>query len=91
MHPKKRIHEARRNEDVCARLRRIAGHVRAVERMIDTDRSYIELMNQLAAVQTAIRNTADVILRSHVQAYVDRSGSTERTHARADQTSRASI
>jgi DNA-binding FrmR family transcriptional regulator len=55
---------------VCARLRRIAGQVQAVERMVEADRSCLELMHQLAAVQAAIGKTAEVILRSHLQVFV---------------------
>jgi DNA-binding FrmR family transcriptional regulator len=55
---------------VGARLRKVAGQVQAVERMVDADRYCIELMHQLAAVQAAIGKTAEVILRSHVQTCV---------------------
>ena len=53
-----------------ARLRRIAGQVQAIERMVDADRHSIELMHQLSAVQAAIGKAAEVVLRSHVQTSV---------------------
>jgi len=55
---------------VRARLRRIAGQVQAVERMVDADRYCIDLMHQLAAVQAAIGKVGEVILRSHVHTCV---------------------
>ncbi len=54
-----------------ARLRRIAGQVHAVERMVEADRYCIELMHQLSAVQAAIGKAAEVVLRSHVQISVN--------------------
>ena len=53
-----------------ARLRRIAGQVQAVERMADADRRCIDLMHQLAAVQAALGQAGELILRSHVQTFV---------------------
>lgn len=55
---------------VRARLRRIAGQVQAVERMVDADRYCIDLMHQLTAVQAALGKAAEVVLRSHVLASV---------------------
>jgi CsoR family transcriptional regulator, copper-sensing transcriptional repressor len=55
---------------VRARLRRIAGQVQAVERMAEADRDCIDLMHQLVAVQAAIGKVGEVVLRSHVQAFV---------------------
>jgi DNA-binding FrmR family transcriptional regulator len=55
---------------VRARLRRIAGQVEAVERMVDADRYCIDLMHQLAAVQAAIGKVGEIILGSHVQTCV---------------------
>ena len=55
---------------VCARLRRVAGQVKAVERMVETDRSCIELIHQLDAVQAALGKAGEVVLRSHLQAWV---------------------
>ncbi|MBS2023058.1 MAG: metal-sensitive transcriptional regulator [Deltaproteobacteria bacterium] len=62
--------DAETKKAVRARLRRIAGQVQAVERMVDEDRYCIDLMHQLAAVQAAIGKVGEVILRSHVQTCV---------------------
>ena len=55
---------------VRARLRRIAGQVQAIERMVEADRYCIDLMHQLAAVQAAIGKTGEVVLRAHMQSCV---------------------
>ena len=55
---------------VRGRLRRIAGQVQAIERMVDADRYCIDLMHQLAAVQAAIGKVGELVLRAHVQTYL---------------------
>lgn len=52
---------------VRARLRRIAGQVQAVERMVDADRHCIDVMHQLAAVHAAIGKVGEIVLRIHIQ------------------------
>ena len=52
------------------RLRRIAGQVHAIERMVDTDRHCVDLMHQLDAVQAAIGKVGEIVLQSHVQTWV---------------------
>jgi DNA-binding FrmR family transcriptional regulator len=64
------MRDAETKKAVRARLRRIAGQVQAVERMVDADRTCIDLMPQLAAVQAAIGKVGEVVLRSHVQTCV---------------------
>lgn len=53
-----------------ARLRRIAGQVQAIERMVEADRYCVDLMHQLAAVQAALGKTGEVVLKTHVQTCV---------------------
>ena len=53
-----------------ARLKRIAGQVQAIERMVEADRYCIDLMHQLAAVQAALGKTGEVVLKAHVQTCV---------------------
>jgi DNA-binding FrmR family transcriptional regulator len=62
--------DAETKKTIRARLRRIAGQVQAVERMVDTDRYCIDVMHQLAAAQAAIGMAGEVIVRSHVEAFV---------------------
>jgi len=52
---------------VRARLRRIAGQVEAIERMIDEDRYCVDVMNQVAAVQAALGKVGGLVLRPHVE------------------------
>jgi len=48
------------------RLHRIEGQVRGIERMIEGDRYCIDVLTQIAAVNTALESLAFKILDDHV-------------------------
>ena len=48
------------------RLHRIEGQVRGIERMVEDDRYCIEVLTQIAAVNTALESLAFRILDDHV-------------------------
>ncbi|MEW6581709.1 MAG: metal-sensitive transcriptional regulator [Actinomycetota bacterium] len=63
-----------------ARLHRIEGQVRGVERMIEEDRYCIDILTQIAAAGTALEAVAFKILDEHVRhcaAHAFRSGDAE--------------
>ena len=49
------------------RLHRIEGQVRGIERMVDEDRYCIDILTQIAAVNTALESVALKILDEHVK------------------------
>lgn len=49
-----------------ARLRRIEGQVRGLQRMIDDDTYCIDVLQQIAAVNGALRNVAIGLLDEHI-------------------------
>jgi CsoR family transcriptional regulator, copper-sensing transcriptional repressor len=49
------------------RLHRIEGQVRGIERMIDDDRYCIDVLTQIAAVNTALESLAFRLLEDHVK------------------------
>lgn len=58
--------------DVCrkdsqGRLKRIEGQVRGVSRMIDEERPCMEVLQQLAAVQAALRSVTKDVLRNYLE------------------------
>jgi DNA-binding FrmR family transcriptional regulator len=53
-------------DELKARLKKIEGQVRGVERMIDDDRYCIEILTQIAAVQAALDKVALGLLDGHV-------------------------
>ena len=48
------------------RLHRIEGQVRGIERMVEDDRYCIDILTQIAAVNTALESLAFKILDDHV-------------------------
>lgn len=66
-----------------ARLRRIEGQVRGIERMVDEDRYCIDVLTQIAAIQAALDKVALGLLDGHVR-HCMREGAAE---GRADEMS----
>ena len=50
-----------------ARLRRIEGQVRGIERMVDDDRYCIDVLTQIAAIQAALDKVALGLLDGHAR------------------------
>ena len=48
------------------RLHRIEGQVRGIERMVDDERYCIDILTQIAAVNTALESLAFQLLDAHV-------------------------
>jgi CsoR family transcriptional regulator, copper-sensing transcriptional repressor len=53
-------------EALVKRLHRIEGQVRGIERMVEEDRYCIDVLTQIAAVNTALESLAFRILDDHV-------------------------
>ena len=54
-------------DDVRKRLRRIEGQVRGIQRMVDDERECEEVLQQLNAVNAAVRNTTRLFMRAHAR------------------------
>lgn len=52
------------------RIRRIAGQVSGIERMIEDDRYCVDVLHQVAAVRAALDGVGKLILHSHVETCV---------------------
>jgi len=50
-----------------ARLHRIEGQVRGIERMVEEERYCIDILTQVAAVNTALESLAVKLLEDHVR------------------------
>ena len=56
------------NKDkVLARLRRIEGQVRGLEKMVEEDRYCIDVLTQVAAVKAALEGVSVNLLEDHMQ------------------------
>ena len=49
------------------RLRRIAGQVRGLERMVTAPRLCVDVLTQISAVQAALKSVGDEVLQYHVE------------------------
>lgn len=50
-----------------ARLRRIEGQVRGLQRMVEEDRYCADILTQLSSVQQALRGVARELMRNHLK------------------------
>lgn len=64
------------------RIKRIAGQVGGVQRMVETDRYCVEILNQIAAVRSALDALGVELLRHHIEGCVVGHG-TDSEHAHA--------
>ena len=55
---------------VGARLRRIAGQVGGIERMVEQDRYCVDVLLQVAAARAALEQVGKLVLASHVETCV---------------------
>ena len=60
-------HSHTQTKAVINRLARAIGHLESVRRMVESGRDCTEVLMQLAAVQSALNNTAKVILKDHIE------------------------
>ena len=57
----------RDKSELGSRLKRIAGQVAGIQRMLDEDRPLLEVITQLSAVRAALGGVANIVLTSHVE------------------------
>ena len=56
---------------VQARLKRIEGQIRGVQKMVDEDRYCIDIVTQISAVRAALRRVEEEVLKDHVSHCVE--------------------
>lgn len=54
-------------KEMLSRLSRIEGQVRGVARMVETQRPCMEVLQQLASVQSAMKGVTKTILRNYLE------------------------
>ena len=60
-------HDHTQTRTVINRLARAIGHLESVKRMVEDGRDCTEVLVQLAAVRSALNNTAKIILKDHIE------------------------
>lgn len=66
-HSHEHKHSHTQTKAVLNRLSRAIGHLESVRKMVEDGRDCTEVLVQLAAVRSALNNTAKVILKDHVE------------------------
>ncbi len=56
--------------DLLARLRRVEGQVRGVQRMIEEGRDCPEVLQQMAAVRSAVHQASLIMARAYMASYL---------------------
>ena len=59
-----------RKHDIVRRLRSVEGHVRGVERMVEEDAYCVDVVNQILAVQKALKKVSALVLDQHLHSCV---------------------
>lgn len=54
-------------EDILARLRRIEGQVRGIQKMVDGDKYCIDILTQVNAATSALKQVAVGLLDEHIR------------------------
>ncbi len=55
---------------ILARLRRMEGQVRGVQKMVEEDQYCVDVLTQLSAIISAARNTGLLVLEDHIRGCV---------------------
>ena len=55
-----------RQVDILRRLRSVEGHVRGVERMVEEGAYCIDVVNQVLAIQRALKKVSGLVLDQHL-------------------------
>lgn len=66
-HASGHAHHHTQTKAVINRLSRAIGHLEAVKHMVEDGRDCSEVLMQLAAVRSALNNTAKIILKDHLE------------------------
>jgi len=59
-----------KNEDVLRRLKSVEGHVRGVQRMVEDGAYCIDVVNQIVAIQRALKKVSGLVLDDHLHSCV---------------------
>ena len=62
--------DEKQKQQASARLSRIEGQVRGIQRMIDEDRYCMDILTQTRSIAAALRGVEDLIMEQHLQTCV---------------------
>lgn len=70
-----------KKHELSIRIARIEGHVKAIRKMIEEDKTYPEIVQQLSAVRASLDSLTQVIVDDLVQYYIKHSRNQEANKA----------
>ena len=59
-----------RTEAIVRRLKSVEGHIRGIERMVEDDAYCVDVVNQILAVQRALKKVSGLVLDDHLHSCV---------------------
>jgi len=59
-----------KKQDLVRRLKSVEGHIRGIERMVEEDAYCVDVVNQILAVQRALKKVSALVLDQHLHACV---------------------
>lgn len=63
--------------EIKKRMARIEGHVKGIRKMLDEDKSYPEISQQISAVRAALDKVIEVMIEDLVEHYVSQTNDTK--------------
>ena len=60
------MHQHTTHSDIVKRLNRAKGHLQSVVKMIEEERSCLDIAQQLQAVESAVSNAKKILVRDHI-------------------------
>lgn len=67
---RKSHHSDKVKNNLISRLNRIEGQIRGVKKMIDNDTYCDDVLNQIAAIQSALNSVGKILLEGHLRSCV---------------------
>lgn len=64
--------EKREIRDIVRRLKSVEGHVRGVERMVEEGHYCVDIVNQILAIERALKKVSGLVLERHLRSCVTR-------------------
>ena len=61
-----------KTQDILRRLKSVEGHVRGIERMVEEGQYCVDIVNQIVAVQRALKKVSGLVLDRHLHSCVTR-------------------
>ena len=78
-------HPAAEQEALRARLRKIAGQLRAIDRMLAEDRDCAEILMQLVSARRGIKSLSEKLIQSHTEHCIERARNQKEAKAKLRQ------